>query len=102
MRVRAEDVLNETLPQLRAIAGWLGVRTDEDAIEAMTHPETSPFACFGTEGSGIVGGHDPKFLRDPVPHPVELLPAITRPPGWLGNTELWRMTVDVARWLGYS
>src|SRR5262249_10356129 len=55
MRVKAEDVLNDTRPQLRSIAAWLGVSLDEDAIEAMTHPEASPFASFGIEGSGIIG-----------------------------------------------
>ena len=101
MRVRAEDVLNETRPQLHAIARWLGVRTDEHAIDAMSHPEACPFARFGNEGSGILGGHDPNFMRDPIPHPVEVLPTIDCPQGWAGNTELWRMTVDVAQCLGY-
>lgn len=101
MRVRAEDVLNDTRPQLRVIAAWLGVRTDEDAIEAMAHPEASPFASIGIEGSGILGGHDPNFLRDPIPHPVEVLRTLDRPPGWVGKSSLWRMTVNIANRLGY-
>ena len=101
MRVRGEDVLNDTRPHLRTIAAWLGVRTDDDAIEAMTHPEASPFASFGIEGSGILSGHDPNFLRDPVPHPVEVLRTLDPPPGWVGHSSLWEMAVDIAHRLGY-
>jgi hypothetical protein len=101
MRVRAEDVLNDARGQLRSIAMWLEVRTDEDAIEAMTHPETSPFARFGIEGSGVIGGHDPNFLRDPIPHPVEVLRTLDPPQGWVENSSLWRMIVDIANRLGY-
>jgi hypothetical protein len=101
MRVRAEDILNDIRPGLRSIASWLGVRTDEDAIGAMTHPEASPFASFGIEGSGIISGHDPNFLRDPIPHPVEVLGTLEPPPGWVENSSLWEMTVEIAHRLGY-
>jgi Sulfotransferase family len=101
MRVRAEDVLNDTRPRLRSIAAWLGIRTDANAIEAMTHPENSPFASLGIEGSGIISGHDPNFLRDPIPHPVEVLHTLDPPQGWVENASLWDMTVDIAHRLGY-
>ena len=100
-RVRAEDVLNDVRPQLHSIADWLGVNTGEDAIEAMTHPEASPFANFGPEGSGITGGHDPNFLRNPVPHPVDVLRTVDQPDDWVENSSLWEMTVDIAQRLGY-
>jgi hypothetical protein len=102
MRIRAEDVLNNTGPQLRSIAAWMGIRIDEDAIAAMTHPEASPFASLGCVATGIVGGNDPKFLRDPTPHPVEVPRTLDRPLGWVGNSELWAMTVNVANQLGYA
>jgi len=101
MRVRAEDVLNDTHAQLRAIAAWLGIRADEDAIGAMTHPEASPFASFGPVGSGIFGGNDPNFLRDPIPRPVEILRTLDQPLGWVGHASLWQMAVDIAHQLGY-
>jgi hypothetical protein len=101
MRVRAEDVLSDTRSQLRSIAAWLGAQTDERAIEAMLHPEASPFARFGPEGSGIVGGNDPNFLRDPIPRPAEIVDTLCQPPGWDGNSSLWQMTVDIANRLGY-
>ena len=101
MLIRAEDVLNHAPLHLRSIAAWLGVRTDEDAINAMTHPEASPFASLGIEGSGIITGHDPNFLRDPIPHRVEVLDTLEPPAGWVENSSLWEMTVDIAHRLGY-
>jgi Sulfotransferase family len=102
MRVRAEDVLNDPRAQLRAIAAWLRLRTDDAAIEAMCHPEASPFARFGPPGSGVIGGHDHCFLRDPIPRRVEVPPTIEQPPGWHGEPRLWQRTVELARQLGYG
>ena len=51
MRVRGEDLLGEPDTYLRKIAEWLGLRTDEEAIEAMKHPEQSPYACIGPENA---------------------------------------------------
>jgi len=101
IRVKAEDVLNDARSQLRSIAAWLGIRVDGDALEAMTHPEASPFAFPGPPDSGILGGNDPGFLQDPILHAVEAPPPLEQPPGWIGNETLWRSTVDLASRLGY-
>jgi hypothetical protein len=101
LRVRAEDVLNDPVTHLHAIAAWLGVRLDDVALAAMRCPEASPFARPGPAGSGILGGHDPNFLHDPVPRRVELPAGIEQPPGWQGNARLWTATVALARDLGY-
>lgn len=101
MRIRAEDVLNDMCQQLRAIAAWLGLRTDAPAVEAMTHPEESPFAGFGPAGSGVIGGNDPTFLRNPIPHKVEVFGTIDQPPGWSEKPSVWHMVVDLANQLGY-
>jgi hypothetical protein len=101
MRVKAEEVLNDTHSQLRSIAAWLGIRVDNDALEAMKHPEASPFASPGPMASGIIGGNDPNFLRDPVPHSVEVPRTLDRPEDWVGNASLWSRTVDLANRLGY-
>lgn len=102
MRVRAEDVLNDAPAQLRAIAAWLGLRTDAGAIEAMLRPQASPFARFGPEESGAIGGHDHDFLRDPIPRRVEFPPIVEPPPGWHGASPLWRRAAALARELGYG
>ena len=100
-RVRAEDVLNDSEPELRAIAGWLGLRDDESAIEAMKHPEASPFASPGPVESGIVGGQDPDFLRDPIPHRVTVPRGLEPPEGWTEDQSVWEMVVRLANRLGY-
>jgi hypothetical protein len=63
MRLRGEDNLSEPRKYLRQIAEWLGVRTDDEAVEAMMHPENSPFACYGPPNAKY--GNDPNFLESP-------------------------------------
>jgi hypothetical protein len=101
LRIRAEDVLNDSAAQLRAIAKWLGLRSDPGAIEAMQHPEASPYASFGTADNGIVTGNDPTFLRDPKPHPVEIPARLEPPECWSAEPIVWEMVVGLANRLGY-
>lgn len=101
MRIRAEDVLNDTERRLRGIARWLGIRTDASAIEAMKHPEASPFASPGVADSGVAGGNDPSFLRDPTPHCAEVPATLEPPQGWTADMLIWRMVTDLANRLGY-
>ena len=63
MRIKGEDLLSQPDVYLPQIAQWLGLRTDPDAIEAMKHPESSPYAYVGP--FPIRGGNDPKFMRSP-------------------------------------
>ena len=65
MRVRGEDLLGEPDRVLREIVNWMGLRNDVSAIEAMKHPEASPYAFFGPPGGRY--GNDENFLRDPSP-----------------------------------
>jgi hypothetical protein len=64
LRVRGEDVLSDPDTHLRAIASWLGLRTDDAAIEAMKHPENSPYAFLGPRGARF--GNDRFFLEQPA------------------------------------
>ena len=64
LRVRGEDILTDPDRHLREVAGWLGLRTDNAAIEEMKHPERSPYACFGPTGARF--GKDCFFLENPV------------------------------------
>jgi len=102
MRMRAEDVLNDAPARLRAIAQWLRLRTDDAAVEAMCHPEASPFAHFGPSDSGVIGGHDHGFLRDPIPRRVDVPATIEQPRGWHGAPVLWRRALKLAGTLGYG
>ena len=102
LRVRAEDVLNDSTAQLRDIAAWLDVRTDDAAIEAMLHPQRSPFARPLPGTSGVAGGNDPGFLRDPVPHRVEVPRGLDPPDGWDAGDSVWEMVTALASRLGYA
>jgi hypothetical protein len=62
-RIKGEDLLSDPDLYLPQIAEWLGLRTDSEAIEAMKHPERSPYAYMGPPP--VRGGNDPKFMRNP-------------------------------------
>ena len=70
IRVRGEDVLSEPDVYLAQIAEWLGLRTDREAIEAMKHPEASPYAYRGPTPAH--GGNDPNFMRSPRLRPGKI------------------------------
>ncbi len=67
LRVKGEDLLTEPDLYLPQICDWLGIRSDPEAIDAMKHPETSPYACIGPDIAR--GGNDHKFMRNPVLRP---------------------------------
>src|SRR5579871_1329673 len=89
-------------PMAGVAAGWLGLRTDPEAIAAMRHPEHSPFARLAPAESGVAGGNDPAFLRDPIPHAVPIERGLDPPPGWSAGPSAWERVVILARYLGYS
>lgn len=101
MRIRGEDVMNHPRKHLVAICRWLGLRTDEAAIEEMMHPERSPFACFGPLDA--LFGNDPNFLSGPSfrPHTVKM-PPLDKPVPWREDGQgLKPEVVALARELGY-
>lgn len=61
--IRGEDFLNDPAPQLRTLSAWLGVADHPQAVEAMLHPEQSPYACLGPFGAHL--GNDINFLKEP-------------------------------------
>lgn len=64
MRIKGEDVLSDPDIYLPQLADWLGLDTGAEAIEAMKHPEQSPYAYTGP--APVPGGNDPKFMRNPT------------------------------------
>jgi len=101
-RVRTEDVLRNPDAALSAIAEWLAIRSDAEAIDAMKHPERSPFARFGPDGARY--GNDAAFLRNPA------LPAAPAEPDDLDAPFAWREDREgfstnvkaLARQMGYE
>lgn len=63
MRIKGENLLSEPDLYLPQIVQWMGLRTDIEAIDAMKHPERSPYAYVGP--APVRGGNDPKFMRSP-------------------------------------
>ena len=102
LRVRVEDVLRDPDATLSAIAEWLAIRSDAEAIDAMKHPERSPYARFGPEGARY--GDDAAFLRSPS------LPAAPVEPDDLNAPFSWRddgegfsaESKSLARQFGYA
>lgn len=100
--VEGERLLSEPDPELRKIAEWLGIDSEPAAIDAMKHPETSPYALPGPTRARL--GNNEGFLHSPqlrqtsyptweLDGPVDWLPAES------GFSE---QTKDIARRLGYA
>ena len=68
LRVRGEDLVGSPERGLREVLAWLGLRTDDEAIEEMKHPERSPYACYGPPSAHF--GNERAFLQDPVLRPA--------------------------------
>jgi Sulfotransferase family len=71
LQMHGEIMLNKREKSLVKICQWLGMSHDEHAIDAMLHPEDSPFACLGPLGAHL--GNDINFLRSPGLRDGEIL-----------------------------
>jgi hypothetical protein len=101
LRMRGEDFMADPDRYLKDVAEWLGVDTGVAAIEAMKHPEQSPFACLGPRNARF--GNDPSFMESPelrpyTPKPMEL----EGPLAGSGGTHLSDALKACARDLGYA
>lgn len=102
IRLRGEDVMANPRDYLARIARWAGLRDDAEAVEAMMHPERSPFACFGPITA--LFGNDPNFLAGPTfrPH-VPKVPKLDRPVPWRNDGRgLYPQVQTLAREFGYA
>ena len=99
MRVRSEDVLNKPAETLPAICHWLGVDSGPEAMEAMAHPERSPFARLGP--SNAMGGNDPGFLERPALREAEMPTTLDVPAEWIVDPWLHVAVVEFAASIGY-
>jgi hypothetical protein len=103
MRIRGEDLLSRPDEVLTEIAAWMGLRTDNGAIDRMKHPERSPYARPGPLGARY--GNDAFFLESPclrVARDATPL-ALDGPLGWRKNQGGFCPEVQgMAREFGYS
>jgi hypothetical protein len=100
LRVRGEDLLADPDAHLARIARWLGLRDDGPAVEAMKHPEASPYAKAGPEAARL--GNDPKFLAGPRLRPVSVPESPEPPADLVPDADLRRSVADLAARLGYG
>ncbi len=101
IRLQGELLLTDPDRYLRQVAEWLEIRTDAAAIEAMKHPENSPFAEIGP--ANALGGNDRKYMENPklrsgAPPRVNL----TDPLDWMPDgSGFGPATMALARRFGY-
>jgi len=103
LRLRGEEILADPDPHLRKIAEWLGIRADREAIEAMKHPERSPYACPGPMNAKF--GNDPNFLQAPALRPSRgpVKESLEGPLPWRTDGQGFSPEVkDLARAVGYE
>jgi hypothetical protein len=102
MRIRGEDLLACPDRYLREIAIWLDLRSDSEAIEAMKHPERSPFACLGPPNAPM-GGDENFFARPSLsPHTTAVQTLDGALPWRLDGAGFAPKVRDLARFLGYK
>ena len=104
LRIKAELLLSDPGFYLAQICEWLGIRQDDAALEAMMHPEASPYACLGPPSARY--GNDPNWLQNPVLD-LERLKRISEPPldagaEWRGGEAFSKPVLKFARQFGYG
>lgn len=100
--VKAENILGSPREELTRICEWLGISTDDIAIDEMLHPEQSPYAGFGPIGANL--GNDPNFLRSPAFRGGAVAPAsLLEPLPWRPDGRgFYREVIQMALRLGYE
>ncbi|AGY56742.1 sulfotransferase family protein [Gloeobacter kilaueensis] len=100
MRIRGEDLLSDLDIYLPQIAEWLGIRTDEEAIEQMKTPEKSPYARMGPLNAPF--GNDPKFLSNPKLRNSKVpIPPLKGTYEWAVDAETAQGIQEMAQQMGY-
>ncbi|MEM7741309.1 MAG: sulfotransferase [Pseudomonadota bacterium] len=80
-RVVGEEFMADIQGGAKELCAWLDLDADEKAIEAMTHPERSPFASLGPANARL--GNDPNFLEQPALRPSNVKPqSLEGPLSW--------------------
>jgi Sulfotransferase family len=99
-RVQAEQIVSSDPAALSRIARFAGVADDDDAIEAMRHPERSPYVAV--PDAVALGGLDHKFLARPALRPPTRPTSLAPVGSWKLPTGLVTEITDLARLFGYQ
>lgn len=103
MRIAGEDLLTDPDRYFRQICGWLEIRDDDAALEAMKHPELSPYACLGPDSARF--GNDPNYLTHPEFNQRPIAPSkLDGPLDWTenGDAGFSQATRALANAMGYT
>jgi len=102
MTMRGEDFLNDRDANLKQVCNWLEIADDNCAMEAMLHPEDSPFAHLGPIGAHL--GNDINFLESPELRDGKISkPELTGPLPWRADHQPLRESViKMAQDFGYD
>lgn len=102
MSARGEDVLRNPEEFLPQICNWLGLSATAEDVEAMLHPERSPYAFVGPEAAPF--GNDPNFLKDPAYERREVQElSLETPLDWDSpERHLLPETIAISQQLGYG
>lgn len=103
LRIRGEDVLTNTDKVLPQICTWAGLSADKRAVDAMKHPERSPYAFIGPPSAPM--GNDHLFLEDPYLRPARarLGLSLEGPLSWNPDGKGFAIeTKELARQFGYT
>jgi Sulfotransferase family len=100
--LRGEDLLADPDRALRVITTWLGLPTDDEAVDAMKHPERSPYSFIGPPNARF--GTSRHFLRAPQLRPERATPqSLDGPLEWRGDGTWFAPEVRrLAQTLGYT
>ncbi|HIO15077.1 MAG TPA: sulfotransferase [Chromatiales bacterium] len=100
MRLRGEDFLSQPDVYLPQICEWLGVSTEDSAIDTMKRPEESPFAKMGPDNAKL--GNDPSFMQSPALRPyIEKPSDLESPMSWNEEMEFDDVLTHYAMLFGY-
>lgn len=104
IRLRGEDFLGDHRYWLQQLSEWLDIEITPQDLDAIEHPEQSPYASIGPSNARF--GNDPNFLRQPAFMPRTIEPAsLEGPLPWRHEHErngFSQHTKAIARRLGYQ
>jgi hypothetical protein len=104
LRLKGEALLSDPENYLSQICQWLGISADVKALDAMMHPERSPYASLGPPGAP--GGNDRNFLSNPAIDLTRLAklkePRLYGELSWRPGEMFMAETRKLAKQLGYQ
>lgn len=99
-RVKGEKVLANINEELPPVLEMMGCSTDQEAVDAVLHPELSPYAVRGPKGA--LYGNDPNFLEGPRFDATRIKePLLEGGLDWASGREFTQRTATLAKEFGY-